>query len=53
MKIVYKFYYLVNEVDISLVLYKTCSWSECFARLSLIFFGVMGFVFIDGIYRVD
>lgn len=35
MKIVSKYYYLFSEVDVDLILYKTCSWSEYFARLSL------------------
>lgn len=35
MKIVYKFYYLLNEVDVDLLLYKTHSWSDYCARLSL------------------
>jgi len=39
MKIVYKFYYLLNKVVLYLVLCKTGGWSVYFASLNVFFWG--------------
>lgn len=42
-----------NEVDVDLILYKTCTWSGDLEDLIFVFGGGGFLFFIVGIYRVD
>lgn len=42
-----------NEVDVDLILYKTCSWSDDLTRFNFCLWGPWVLSFIVGIYRVD